>query len=236
MPLGQTNVTQRCAIERQFVGHKRLRRVTLPLQQVTHEFLRGFLVSPRLNQNIQHLCIAAHGTPKIHPLTDTQLVVLTAAANREERAVLPLPKSLKIKGAAITKTLDSLRKKGLLEEKAATPDFEARLETEDGQRMMLVIKAETDIPEYRWDVSDFEACRQGVARVIKGLGPIEILINNAGITHDGTLHKITRDNWQAVLDTNLGSCFNMCRAVIEGMRASGFGRIVNVGSINGQAG
>jgi acetoacetyl-CoA reductase len=97
-------------------------------------------------------------------------------------------------------------------------------------------KAETNIPVYRWDVSDFEACRQGVARVTKDLGPIEILINNAGITRDGTLHKMTRDNWQAVLDTNLGSCFNMCRVVIEGMRASGFGRIVNVGSINGQAG
>ena len=68
------------------------------------------------------------------------------------------------------------------------------------------------------------------------LGAVEVVVNNAGITRDGTLHKMEPEQWRAVIDTNLGSCFNMCRAVIEGMRERGFGRIVNIGSINGQAG
>ena len=76
----------------------------------------------------------------------------------------------------------------------------------------------------------------GIASVEADLGPVDILINNAGITRDGTVHKMDYENWQAVIDTNLGSCFNMSRAVIEGMRERKFGRIVNVGSINGQAG
>ena len=95
---------------------------------------------------------------------------------------------------------------------------------------------ETGIKVFKWDVSDFEACISGVARVESDLGPVDILVNNAGITRDGTVHKMTYENWQAVIDTNLGSCFNMSRAVIEGMRERKFGRIVNVGSINGQAG
>ena len=96
--------------------------------------------------------------------------------------------------------------------------------------------AETGIASYKWDVSDFDACLTGIASVEADLGPVDILINNAGITRDGTVHKMDYENWQAVIDTNLGSCFNMSRAVIEGMRERKFGRIVNVGSINGQAG
>ena len=89
---------------------------------------------------------------------------------------------------------------------------------------------------YKWDVSDFAACEAGVASVEQDLGPVDILVNNAGITRDGTLQKMTPDNWQAVLDTNLGSCFNLCHATFPGMRARKFGRVVNIGSINGQAG
>lgn len=95
---------------------------------------------------------------------------------------------------------------------------------------------ETGIAVYQWDVSDYDACVTGVAKVTEELGPVDILVNNAGITRDGTMHRMDAQNWQAVIDTNLGSCFNMCRSVIEGMRERKFGRIVNVGSINGQAG
>lgn len=89
---------------------------------------------------------------------------------------------------------------------------------------------------YAWDVGDFEACQAGVARIEAELGPVAVLVNNAGITRDATLHKMTLEHWQQVIQTNLSSCFNMCRAVIEGMRERGYGRIVNIGSINGQAG
>ena len=91
----------------------------------------------------------------------------------------------------------------------------------------------TGIDVYKWDVSDFAACEAGVAQVEQDLGPIDILVNNAGITRDGTLQRMTPDNWQAVLDTNLGSCFNLCHATFPGMRARKFGRVVNIGSING---
>ncbi|MCR9254488.1 MAG: acetoacetyl-CoA reductase [Alphaproteobacteria bacterium] len=94
----------------------------------------------------------------------------------------------------------------------------------------------TGIKAFKWDVSNFEACVAGVKKVEEELGPVEIVVNNAGITRDGTLHKMDHDAWQAVIDTNLGSCFNMCRATIDGMRANKFGRVVNIGSINGQAG
>lgn len=94
----------------------------------------------------------------------------------------------------------------------------------------------TGIPAYKWDVSDFDACQAGVAQVEKDLGPVDIVVNNAGITRDGTLHRMDHEKWQAVIDTNLSSCFNMCRATIDGMREREFGRIVNIGSINGQAG
>ena len=95
---------------------------------------------------------------------------------------------------------------------------------------------ETGIPVYQWDVSDFNACQQGIARVEADLGPVEILVNNAGITRDGMFHKMTFEQWQAVINTNLSSLFNMCRPVIEGMRERGFGRIINISSINGQKG
>lgn len=93
------------------------------------------------------------------------------------------------------------------------------------------------IPVFKFDVGDFAACEAGVKSIQEELGGnIEILVNNAGITRDGTLHRMGKDEWQAVIDTNLGSCFNMSRLVIDGMRERSFGRIVNVGSINGQAG
>ena len=94
----------------------------------------------------------------------------------------------------------------------------------------------TGIAAYKWDVSSFDACVEGIAKVKAELGPVEIVVNNAGITRDGTLHRMDLQAWQDVIDTNLGSCFNMCRATIDDMRAAKFGRIVNIGSINGQAG
>jgi acetoacetyl-CoA reductase len=97
-------------------------------------------------------------------------------------------------------------------------------------------KAETGIPVYKWDVANFEECKAGIAQVVKDLGPVEVLVNNAGITKDGTMHRMTFEAWNAVIQTNLTSCFNMSRCVIESMREKKFGRIVNVGSINGQAG
>jgi acetoacetyl-CoA reductase len=94
----------------------------------------------------------------------------------------------------------------------------------------------TGIPTYKWDVSNFEACEKGVAQVTKDHGPINILVNNAGITRDGVLHKMNFEQWMDVIQTNLTSCFNMCRHVIEPMREQGFGRIINISSINGQKG
>jgi acetoacetyl-CoA reductase len=97
-------------------------------------------------------------------------------------------------------------------------------------------KESTGIPVYKWDVGDFQACRDGIARVEADLGPIEVLVNNAGITRDTTLHRMTVEQWSDVIRTNLDSVFNMTRGVIEGMRERGFGRIVNISSINGQKG
>ena len=94
----------------------------------------------------------------------------------------------------------------------------------------------TGIKVYKFDVSDFDAVSEGVAAVEAELGPVEVLVNNAGITRDGTMHRMNFEQWNAVIQTNLSSCFNCSRAVIEGMRAREFGRIVNIGSINGQAG
>ena len=96
--------------------------------------------------------------------------------------------------------------------------------------------ADSGIATYKVDVSDFNDCQAGITQIEADLGPVEVLVNNAGITRDGTLHRMKAENWQAVIDTNLGSCFNMCRSVIDGMRNRKFGRIVNIGSINGQAG
>jgi acetoacetyl-CoA reductase len=97
-------------------------------------------------------------------------------------------------------------------------------------------KEETGIPVYKFDVSDFDAVKAAVAQVEKELGPIEIVVNNAGITRDSTMRRLDRTMWQAVIDTNLGSCFNVSKAVWDGMNTRGFGRIVNIGSINGQGG
>jgi len=95
---------------------------------------------------------------------------------------------------------------------------------------------ETGIAAYRWDVGDHEATVAGCARVAEELGPIDVLVNNAGITRDGTLLKMSFDDWDAVMRVNLGGCFNMAKACFPGMRERGWGRIINIGSINGQAG
>ncbi|WP_404366393.1 acetoacetyl-CoA reductase [Sphingomonas sp. MMS24-J45] len=94
----------------------------------------------------------------------------------------------------------------------------------------------TGIAAYKWDVADYDACQDGCARVAADLGPIDVLVNNAGITRDGTIMKLTYQAWKEVIDTNLGGCFNMAKGVFPGMRERKWGRIVNIGSINGQAG
>ena len=94
----------------------------------------------------------------------------------------------------------------------------------------------TGIKAFKWDVADHQACLDGVARVEAEVGPVDVLVNNAGITRDGTILKMTYDMWREVMDTNLGGCFNMAKATFPGMRNRKWGRIVNIGSINGQAG
>lgn len=96
--------------------------------------------------------------------------------------------------------------------------------------------ARTSVPHFKFDVGDFAACLEGVNKIQAALGPIDILVNNAGITHDAFLHKMKPEQWHEVIATNLHSVFNMSRLVIEGMRARSFGRIINISSINGQAG
>ena len=95
---------------------------------------------------------------------------------------------------------------------------------------------ETGIKSYKFDASNFEDCSQALQEIVAEVGPVEILVNNAGISRDGTLQKMTRDMWDAVLDTNLGSCYNLCKLTFDAMKDAKFGRIVNVGSMNGQAG
>lgn len=95
---------------------------------------------------------------------------------------------------------------------------------------------ETGIKVMKFDVSDFAACQAAVETIAAEIGPIEILVNNAGITRDSVMAKMSRDMWDDVMHTNLGSCFNLCKLTFDHMRAAKFGRVVNIGSINGQAG
>ena len=98
------------------------------------------------------------------------------------------------------------------------------------------VQTETGIPAFQWDVRDYDACVNGIAKVEETLGPVEILVNNAGITRDAMFHKMTPQQWRDVIDTNLTGVFNMTHPVWPGMRERGFGRIVNISSINGQKG
>src|ERR1044071_3401047 len=95
-------------------------------------------------------------------------------------------------------------------------------------------KSETGIAVFKWDVGDYDACAAGVKKVEEEVGPVDILVNNAGITRDGFFHKMTKEQWSAVIRTNLDSLFNMTRPLVEGMRNRGFGRVIVISSINGQ--
>lgn len=97
-------------------------------------------------------------------------------------------------------------------------------------------QGETGIPVYKWDVGEYEACADGLTRVAADLGPIDVVVNNAGITRDGMLHRMTPQAWRDVMRVNLDSMFNMSQPVIEGMRGRNWGRIINISSINGQKG
>ena len=97
-------------------------------------------------------------------------------------------------------------------------------------------KSETGIPVYKWSVADYDACAEGIAKVEADLGPVEVLINNAGITRDGMFHKMTPQQWKEVIDTNLTGIFNMTHPIWPGMRERAFGRVINISSINGQKG
>ena len=96
--------------------------------------------------------------------------------------------------------------------------------------------ARTGIKAFKWDVADHEACAAGVAEVEAALGDVDVVVNNAGITRDAVMTKMSYEDWRQVIDTNLGGCFNMAKATFSGMRSRGWGRIVNIGSVNGQAG
>ncbi len=126
-------------------------------------------------------------------------------------------------GAAISKTLSAA-------------GYKVAVVYHGNDEMAAKFKAETAIPVYKWDVADHGACAAGLGKVVSDLGPVDILINNAGITRDVQFHKMTPEQWYEVINTNLNSLFNMTRPVIEGMRERGFGRIVNISSINGQKG
>jgi acetoacetyl-CoA reductase len=97
-------------------------------------------------------------------------------------------------------------------------------------------KAETGIPVYKWSVADYDACAAGIKQVESDLGPVDVLINNAGITRDAMFHKMTREQWKEVVDTNLSGVFNMTHPLWNGMRDRKFGRVITISSINGQKG
>ncbi len=97
-------------------------------------------------------------------------------------------------------------------------------------------KSETGIPVYKWSVADYDACAAGIGQVESDLGPVDVLVNNAGITRDSMFHRMSREQWQEVIDTNLSGLFNMTHPVFPGMRERGFGRIINISSVNGQKG
>jgi acetoacetyl-CoA reductase len=130
-----------------------------------------------------------------------------------------------------TRGIGSAISKGL---KAAGYKVAASYAGNDGAAARF--KDETGIPVYKWDVGSFEACGEGIKKVEAELGPIDVLVNNAGITRDTPFHRMSLEQWNAVITTNLGSLFNMSRHVIEGMRSRKFGRIINISSINGQKG
>ena len=98
------------------------------------------------------------------------------------------------------------------------------------------LKAETGIASYKFDVGDHAACQEACAQIAADIAPVDVVVNNAGITRDGTLHRMSFDDWNEVMRINLGGCFNMAKACFPSMRERGWGRIVNIGSINGQAG
>ena len=122
-------------------------------------------------------------------------------------------------GAAISKALQ-------------TAGYEVTASYAGNDEAAAKFKAETGIVVRKWDVGDYDACE----RALKEIGPVDVLVNNAGITKDTMFHKMTKDQWYGVINTNLNSLFNMCRPVIDGMRERGFGRIINISSINGQKG
>src|SRR5271165_1286947 len=126
-------------------------------------------------------------------------------------------------GAAISKAL-----------KAAGYQVAATYHSNDA--VADAFKAETGVQVYKWNVANYDECVAGLAQVGKDLGPVDVLVNNAGITKDTMFHKMTPDHWNAVINTNLNSLFNMTRPVIDGMRERGFGRIINISSVNGQKG
>jgi acetoacetyl-CoA reductase len=161
-------------------------------------------------------------TPPPAAVSDAVPVPPLAAASRPQRTALVTGGTSGI-GAAIARALQAAGYRV-----AANFGSNGRAADEFATR--------TGIPVFQWNVADFAACQDGVARVEAALGPVAILVNNAGITRDAMLHKMTPEQWREVLDVDLGSCFNMTRAVIEGMRDQRFGRIVNITSVNGLSG